>query len=101
MDKLGYETNDFKKIHNYPNYVMTKQGDVFSMRKATPYKLKYLKIKNSSKKVYNAVYLSHEGKQKMFSVCQLMGIVFFKTKSYIGFSDGNTGNCNISNLYAK
>ena len=95
-----YTFKILKKIKDFPNYLASKNGNIYSVNYRGHGKFKRLKLVKS-KIGYLVVSLCNNGKVKQYKVHRLVAITFIdnkENKPCINHLDGNKKNNVISNL---
>lgn len=88
---------DAKQITGYPDYLVTKNGKVFSTKRGDP-----IEITGSTTKGYRKVALSINGTATTIAVHRLVAQAFLKPPprgyNIVNHIDGNKSNNDVSNL---
>ncbi|MGJ5711597.1 HNH endonuclease [Staphylococcus auricularis] len=101
---LHNDNSDFKLINDYPNYVISKNGDVIALSyigaSGQKRKMKVLKQITNADGYKNVILLNNEGK-KSFRVHRLVAQAFIpnpKNKETVNHIDGDKTNNKVDNL---
>lgn len=87
----------FSTIKDYPGYVVTVDGEVYSIKRQKPYRL----IGHVDRNGYRRIELCNEGKAKYIFVHRLVAEAFIpnpENKPYINHKDENKLNNAVTNL---
>jgi len=94
---MGKSSTQWKQIPNYPDYVISTDGQVYNQRTNN-----YLSVSN-----HNGVSLKNENGFRPYSIQLLMGCTFLGNdindpfRNRVLFKDKNTSNLSLSNLYVE
>ena len=87
----------FSTIKNYPGYIVTSNGEIYSLKHKKPRRL----ITQKNWGGYERVGLCANGKQRYFLVHRIVAETFLKNpdgKPFINHKDENKSNNDVSNL---
>lgn len=87
-----------KKIPGFPDYAVTTDGDIFSFKRKTPFRLK---ARVSSSTGYPGVSLCRHGEIRSITVHSAVASAFIGQRPeghVVRHLDGNPQNCKLSNL---